>query len=75
MVPAYDSVWQIQNNETGIDAYRVMLERTNQAMLAGDEVAAMAIRKRANRFTVKMLRLPADAGRCRPTRTVPMWPS
>jgi hypothetical protein len=34
--------------EAGIAAYRAMLENNNQAMLAGDEKAAMAVRKEAN---------------------------
>jgi len=40
--------------EAGIAAYRTMLEKNHQAMLAGDEKTAMAIRKEANRLAEKL---------------------
>jgi hypothetical protein len=40
--------------DTGIAQYRGMLEKHNAAMLAGDEKAAMDIRKEANRLAVKL---------------------
>jgi hypothetical protein len=38
----------------GVSLYRGMLEKNHQAMLAGDEKTAMAMRKDANRLTVKL---------------------
>jgi len=70
----------------GIEAYRQMLEKNHQAMLAADEKTAMAIRKEANRLAVKLnggepgiLGGPDAPGyvlmreTAAPPGTVPMW--
>jgi hypothetical protein len=70
----------------GVTLYRTMLEKNHQAMLAGDEKAAMNIRKEANRLAVKLnggdlaiLGDPDAPGHvltretAAPPGTVPMW--
>jgi hypothetical protein len=71
--------------EAGIAVYRSMLEQHNQAMLDGNEAAAMAIRKEAHRLAEKLnggvgLLAGPEASGCRlmdgtaaVPRTVPMW--
>ena len=72
--------------DEGIEAYRKMLEKNHQAMLAADEKTAMAVRKEANRLAVKLnngepgiLGGPDAPGAvlmretAAPSGTVPMW--